>query len=62
MWIVRAGENAFLIEDFKQLNCVAIGWEVGDLSGKTLEIKEIMKGKLKLLKPMGNIAVDYLYR
>ncbi len=44
MWMVRAGENAFLIDDFKELNVISIGWEVGDLSGKTPdEIKQIMK-------------------
>ena len=43
MWMVRAGENAFLIDDFKELNIVAIGWEIGDLADKTPdEIKEIM--------------------
>ena len=41
--MVRAGENAFLIDDFKDLNVVAIGWEVEDLSGKSPEdIKQIM--------------------
>ncbi|MBQ7928101.1 MAG: AAA family ATPase [Methanobrevibacter sp.] len=44
MWMVRAGENAYLIDAFKDLNVVAIGWEVGDLSGKSPdEIKQIMK-------------------
>lgn len=44
MWIVRAGENAFLIDDFKNLSVVVIGWEIGDLSGKTpKEIKQLMK-------------------
>jgi 5-methylcytosine-specific restriction protein B len=44
MWMVRAGENAFLIDDFKELNIIAIGWEIGDLKGKSRnEIKEIMK-------------------
>ena len=43
MWMVRAGENAFLIDDFKDLSIVAIGWEIEDLEGKTPdEIKEIM--------------------
>lgn len=43
MWMVRAGENAFLIDDFKELNIIAIGWEIGDLSGKSQnDIKEIM--------------------
>lgn len=46
MWIVRAGENAFLIDDFKNLSIVAIGWKIGDLSGKNPdEIKQIMKEK-----------------
>lgn len=46
MWMVRAGENAFLIDDFKQDNIVAIGWEIGDLSGKNRdEIKDIMAKK-----------------
>jgi len=44
MWMVRAGEGAFLIEDFKKNNCVAIGWnELGDIS----EIKR--KDKIKSL-------------
>ena len=44
MWMVRAGENAYLIDVFKELNVVAIGWELGDLSGKSPdEIKQIMK-------------------
>ncbi|MBQ6628291.1 MAG: AAA family ATPase [Methanobrevibacter sp.] len=46
MWMVRAGENAFLIDDFKKLGVVAIGWEIGDLSGKNSnEIKQIMAKK-----------------
>ncbi len=32
MWMVRAGEDAYLIENFKNDNYVAIGWEVGDIS------------------------------
>jgi len=43
MWMVRAGEEAFLIDDFKDSNIVVIGWETGDLSGKSHdEIKQIM--------------------
>ena len=46
MWMVRAGENAFLIDDFKEMSIIAIGWEIGDLSGKTPnEIKDIMAEK-----------------
>lgn len=44
--MVRAGEEAFLINDFKDSNIVAIGWEIGDLSGKSSdEIKQIMQLK-----------------
>ena len=44
--MVRAGENAFLFDDFKDSNLVSIGWEVGDLSDKSSdEIKEIMLEK-----------------
>ncbi|MDA0525427.1 restriction endonuclease [Methanococcoides alaskense] len=32
MWMVRAGENAYLIDDFKNKNYVAIGWDIGDIS------------------------------
>ena len=48
MWMVRAGENAFLIDDFKDLNIVAIGWNVGDLSGKSPdEIKQLVSKNYK---------------
>ena len=44
MWMVRAGENAFLIDDFKELNVISIGWEIDDLTGKTPEdIKKLMR-------------------
>ena len=46
MWMVRAGENGFLINDFKDFNIVAIGWGLGDLSGKTHdEIKQLMENE-----------------
>jgi len=36
MWMVRAGENGCLFEDFQKNDCVAIGWnELGDLKGIT---------------------------
>lgn len=44
MWMVRAGKNAFLIDDFKDLNIIAIGWELGDLSSKNRdEIKQLVE-------------------
>lgn len=46
MWMVRAGRNAFLIDEFKQKNIVAIGWNLGDLSNKSKEdIKNIVNEK-----------------
>ena len=34
MWMVRAGESAFLIDDFRSKSYVAIGWnKIGDISG-----------------------------
>ena len=46
MWMVRAGKYAILIEEFKQKNLVAIGWNLGDLTGKTKnEIKELVNQK-----------------
>ncbi|MFC1743111.1 restriction endonuclease [Candidatus Riflebacteria bacterium] len=33
MWMVRAGQHAYLIEEFRKKNLVAIGWrELGDIS------------------------------
>ena len=44
MWMVRAGRYGSLFNDFKNLNIVTIGWELGDLSGKSPEeIKQIMR-------------------
>jgi len=47
-WMVRAGEAAYLFEEFKSKNIVAIGWnETGDLSKVSTpeEIKQIVKEK-----------------
>ena len=58
MWMVRAGENAFLIDDFKELNIVVIGWKLSDLSNKSPnEIKELMKEKY----PQANKASLNIY-
>lgn len=47
MWMVRAGEGAFLIDRFKNENRVVIGWEIGDLSvvHDAAEIKKIVMDK-----------------
>lgn len=48
MWMVRAGEDAFLIEDFKKKNYVSIGWnELSDLSSISSKekIKELVEEK-----------------
>jgi|GEM_PF-609095 len=37
MWMIRAGTNSFLIDEFKKLNLVAIGWNLGDLTDKSSE-------------------------
>lgn len=45
MWMVRAGEDGFLIDDFKKKNYVSIGWnELSDLSRTRDrdEIKELL--------------------
>ena len=48
MWMVRAGQGSFLIDDFIKNNLVAIGWNLGDLSDKSDdEIKELYKNKYK---------------
>jgi restriction system protein len=46
MWMVRAGEDAFLIDDFRKKNFVSIGWnELGDVSGikRRDEIKKLVE-------------------
>ena len=46
MWMVRSGFESFLINDFKEYNVVAIGWNIGDLTNKTRdEIKDLIKKK-----------------
>ncbi len=48
MWMVRAGENAYLFDDFESKKIIAIGWnDVGDLSkvSNPEEIKKIVREK-----------------
>lgn len=49
MWMVRAGSNSFLIDDFKQNNLVAIGWNLGDLTNKSGdEIYELFRKNIEI--------------
>jgi restriction system protein len=53
MWMVRAGEDAFLIEDFKKKKIVAIGWDkLGDLTNikRKGKIKELVEQNYNYLK------------
>ena len=44
MWMVRAGKDAFLIDEFEKRNIVALGWGLGDLEDKSSDdIKRIMQ-------------------
>ncbi len=46
MWMVRAGEGAYLIDDFKTKNIVAIGWnDLGDLTSvaSAEKVKELYR-------------------
>ena len=46
IWMVRAGKNAILIDEFEKLKVVAIGWDLGDLTNKNSdEIKELVYKK-----------------
>ena len=46
MWMVRAGKGAFLIDEFKERNIVALGWGLGDLTDKSADdIKRLMEEK-----------------
>lgn len=54
MWMIRAGEDAFLIDDFKDKNIVSIGWNyLGDL--RNYNDKEEIKDQLKKENPADNI-------
>lgn len=56
MWMVRAGENSFLMEDFKNNNLVAIGWDLGDLREiSDEEIASSFKEKYGSTKSLGQV-------
>lgn len=43
MWMVRAGEAAYLVEEFKKKNVVAIGWmELGNLTKKSINKNDLI--------------------
>lgn len=48
MWMVRAGEGAFLIDEFKKRNIAVIGWGIGDVKDLT---EEQIKERLRELNP-----------
>jgi restriction system protein len=57
MWMVRAGEGAFIIEDFLKKQVVAIGWDkVGDLR----KLKEIDQFKDQLRKVYPHLKVGQI--
>ncbi|WP_292757523.1 hypothetical protein [Methanobacterium sp.] len=58
MWMVRAGESAFLIDRFKNENIIVVGTEIGDLSNvkSPEEIKLKIQNKFPDKKP-GQIAI-----
>ncbi len=66
MWLVRAGEGAYLFDEFINKQVVAIGWnEVGDLKGATST--GVIKNSLKKHYPeykdgKVNITAGQLYR
>lgn len=46
MWMVRAGIDAILIDEFKSRNIVALGWGIGDLTNKSEDdIKKLLEDK-----------------
>lgn len=46
MWMVRAGKDAFLYDEFKNRNVVVIGWGIGDVANLTKDrIKELLREK-----------------
>ena len=53
MWMVRAGEGAFLIDRFYDEKRIVIGWEIGDLSTvkDAAEIKKLVIGRFPDKKP-----------
>jgi len=66
MWMVRAGEGAFLIDEFRSKSYVSIGWnEIGDISGikRKDKIKKLVeKGGYYKKKSQINVAAGQIGR
>lgn len=66
MWMIRAGENAFLIDDFINRSIVSLGWnEVGDI--QKYKTREELKDQIEKCYPEYkkgkiNITAAQLYR
>ena len=46
MWMVRAGDDAILYDEFRKKNIVAIGWGIGDVRNQDKDkIKELLREK-----------------
>ncbi len=54
--MVRAGPDSFLIDEFRETNMVAIGWNVGNLTDKSdEEIAELLKNKYGHIKALKQV-------
>lgn len=51
MWMVRAGEEAYAIDDFRSKNCVAIGWSEGNADWTRFADREAIQAKLAVENP-----------
>lgn len=50
LWMVRAGEGGYLVNDFEKAGCVAVGWqEVGDFT--SIRSLEAMRKRIKATYP-----------
>jgi restriction system protein len=54
MWMIRAGENAYLIDEFVTKNVVAVGW-IDDIDLSTINTQELLKKRMVDAYPDTNI-------
>ena len=66
MWMVRAGEGAFLIDDFKSKNYVSIGWNkignISDVKGKDKIKRLVEEADYYKKKPQVSVAAGQISR